>query len=406
MRIYLVDHVIGIFAFDDKGNVIDRLVWEKPAEEMADIALMIERGEYPPEYSSFLERIKEKKPEAVVVETDSLASLASSIGLKAEVKPRHLGAETLRSKIVEYAIEAGFCSSREEYYKLLHEISIAITRKKIREAAEKRDLLAAQGIRAIDDLDKTINLFAARLREWYSLHFPELDDLVREHEDYARVVYEIGLRNNMNVEALKGLGFSEGKAQKIVEAAAESMGADIAEFDLEPIRTLAGITLQLYRLRADIASYIDVVMKEVAPNITALVGPLLGARLISLAGGLDELARMPASTIQVLGAEKALFRALRTGGRPPKHGIIFQYPEIHRSPRWQRGKIARALAGKLAIAARVDAFTGQYIGEQLKEALEKRIEEIKKLYAKPPVRKKETPRPKPKKRGRRQRRRR
>ncbi len=129
-------------------------------------------------------------------------------------------------------------------------------------------------------------------------------------------------------------------------------------------------------------------MKEVAPNITALVGPLLGARLLSLAGGLDELARLPASTIQVLGAEKALFRALRTGGKPPKHGVIFQYPDIHRSPRWQRGKIARALAAKLAIAAKVDAFTGRYIGDVLVQQLRKRIEEIKKLYAKPPVRKK------------------
>ena len=127
-------------------------------------------------------------------------------------------------------------------------------------------------------------------------------------------------------------------------------------------------------------------MKEVAPNVTALVGPLLGARLLSLAGSLEELAKLPASTIQVLGAEKALFRALRTGGKPPKHGVIFQFPEIRRSPRWQRGKIARALATKLAIAARVDYFTGRYIGDELKKKLMERIDEIKKLYPKPPKR--------------------
>ena len=146
-------------------------------------------------------------------------------------------------------------------------------------------------------------------------------------------------------------------------------------------------------------------MLEVAPNIRGLVGPLLGARLISLAGGLSRLARLPASTIQVLGAEKALFRALRTGGRPPKHGVIFQYPAIHRSPRWQRGKIARALAAKLAIAARIDAFTGEYKADELKEELEKRIEEIKTLYAKPPKRprpiSKKPSRGKKRKRGRR-----
>ena len=255
--------------------------------------------------------------------------------------------------------------------------------------AQKRDLLAAQAIRAIDDIDKTTNLFSARLREWYSLHFPELDDLVREHEDFVRIVAELGHRDNITVENLVKLGFSEEKAKKIAEAAKKSMGADFPEFDIRPMQRLAEITLELYRLRRELADYIAHVMKEVAPNITALVGPLLGARLISLAGSLEELAFLPASTIQVLGAEKALFRALRTGGKPPKHGVIFQYPDIHRSPRWQRGKIARALAAKLAIAAKVDYFTGRFIGDKLKEALRRRIEEIKKLYAKPPKRKKE-----------------
>lgn len=108
---------------------------------------------------------------------------------------------------------------------------------------------------------------------------------------------------------------------------------------------------------------------------------------MSLAGGLKELAMMPASTIQVLGAEKALFRHLRTGAKPPKHGVIFQYPAINRSPWWQRGKIARALAGKLAIAARVDYFSGEYIGEELKKELEQRIQEIKEKYPNPPKRK-------------------
>ena len=280
---------------------------------------------------------------------------------------------------------------------------IELTRRKLRKAAEKRDLLAVQAIRAIDDIDKTINLFVARLREWYSLHFPELDDLVREHPDYVKIVAQLGHRDNITKEALVKLGFSEGKAERIVEAAKKSIGADLSDFDIAKIQTLASIIAELYRLRNELTEYIENVMKEVAPNITALVGPLLGARLLSLAGSLEDLARLPASTIQVLGAEKALFRALRTGGKPPKHGVIFQFPAIHRSPRWQRGKIARALAAKLAIAAKVDYFTGRFIGDKLKEELEKRIEEIKKLYAKPPARKREErPRGKPRrKRGRR-----
>jgi nucleolar protein 56 len=128
----------------------------------------------------------------------------------------------------------------------------------------------------------------------------------------------------------------------------------------------------------------DSLMEEVAPNIKAIVGSLLGARLIALTGGLANLARMPASTIQVLGAEKALFRSLKTGTRPPKHGIIFQHTLIHEAKRWQRGKMARAIAGKLAIAARTDAYSSKYIGDGLKASLDRRITEIQQKYAEPP----------------------
>ncbi|MEM3490627.1 MAG: C/D box methylation guide ribonucleoprotein complex aNOP56 subunit, partial [Fervidicoccaceae archaeon] len=187
-------------------------------------------------------------------------------------------------------------------------------------------------------------------------------------------------------ENLLRLGISQDKVEKIESAAKESIGADLSDFDIKPVQTLARMAWDIYTLRQELADYIDGVMKEVAPNITALVGSLLGARLISLAGSLESLARLPASTIQVLGAEKALFRSLKTGTKPPKHGIIFQYPEIHKAPRWQRGKMARTLAAKLAIAAKVDAFTGRWIGDKLVEDLTRRIEEIKKLYAKPPLR--------------------
>jgi len=120
--------------------------------------------------------------------------------------------------------------------------------------------------------------------------------------------------------------------------------------------------------------------------MSSLVGPMLSARLISIAGGLENLAKMPASTVQVLGAEKALFRSLKTGARPPKHGVIFQYGAIHQSPRWQRGKIARALSGKLSIAARLDYFGGEFKGEVLRGQLEKKIKEISEKYGAPPAR--------------------
>jgi nucleolar protein 56 len=142
--------------------------------------------------------------------------------------------------------------------------------------------------------------------------------------------------------------------------------------------------LELYNVRQSLEKHVDIVMEEVAPNTKTIAGSLLGARLIAIAGGLVNLAKLPASTMQVLGAEKALFRALKTKARPPKHGIIFQHPLIHDAKRWQRGKIARALAGKLSIAARVDAFKGKYAGDELKADLDKRVEEIKERYDKAP----------------------
>jgi nucleolar protein 56 len=404
MRVYIIDHVTGAYALDEKKDLVAYEHGPKTLDDMVEEALKVERGEPTAALLRLLDKLKEKGIKQVVVEHAEVAKHVSARGFEVAVEPANEVARWFRANIVDVLTSTGFVKDAEEYYKMMHELMLEMTRRKLRRVAQKRDLLAAQAIRAIDDIDKTTNLFSARLREWYSLHFPELDDLVREHEDFVRIVAELGHRDNITVENLVKLGFSEEKAKKIAEAAKKSMGADFPEFDIKPMQRLAEITLELYRLRRELADYIAHVMKEVAPNITALVGPLLGARLISLAGSLEELAFLPASTIQVLGAEKALFRALRTGGKPPKHGVIFQYPDIHRSPRWQRGKIARALAAKLAIAAKVDYFTGRFIGDKLREALRRRIEEIKKLYAKPPKKKKEvkpTP-PKPaKKRPRR-----
>ena len=128
-------------------------------------------------------------------------------------------------------------------------------------------------------------------------------------------------------------------------------------------------------------------MEEVAPNITAITGPVIGARLLALTGGLQRLARVSSSTIQLLGAEKALFRHLRDGELPPKHGVIFQHPFIHNAPYWQRGKIARVLAGKISIAAKLDYNSNKFMGDELTTDLNRRVEEIKKKYPNAPVKK-------------------
>jgi nucleolar protein 56 len=186
----------------------------------------------------------------------------------------------------------------------------------------------------------------------------------------------LGDRENFTEKMLEKEGIPSSKIKVIVRLAETSMGANLSQTDLLHIQSLCENILNQYRLREKLEHYLEKIMKEVAPNIEAIIGPLLGARLIALAGGLTNLAKMPSSTIQVLGAEKALFRSLKTGTPPPKHGIIFQHTLLHEAKKKQRGKIARAMAGKLAIAARADAFGSRFIGEQLKTSLEKRIEEI------------------------------
>ncbi len=387
-ELYLAFTPLSAFLLDGEGKVRAHHKWgsEDPSA-IAELLHSLEEGRLPGELEGFLKE-KVGGEDRLIVEDDDLArDIRARLGVNVDVKPAHEVFRAFRAGLLEVVGET-LGVSEEEYYSKLRDVALALARRKVRKAAEKRDLFIAQAINALDDINKTINLFASRVREWYSLHFPELNDLVEDHEDYLKIVTFIGARSDIDEEKLREIGIDEETAKKIISAAKESMGADITDFDLEAIRQISRIGLELYEARRNLEKYIDEAMLEVAPNVRGLVGPLLGARLIALAGGIKKLAMLPASTIQVLGAEKALFRFLRYGSRPPKHGVIFQYPAIYRSPKWQRGKIARALAAKLAIAARIDAFSGEYKADQLKEELEKRIEEIKKIYAKPPVKKK------------------
>lgn len=383
-KVYLAESILGLYAYDEEGKLVVSKPSPRRLDDLVEYVISLERGEETPLHSEILNEIKEMGFKEVVVETLNTAGIVSKYGLTPVVESNHLGCRLLRENTAKIAVETGFAKDEEDYYVKLHETMLEATRRKLRKEAQKRDLLAVQSIRAIDDIDKTINLFVARLREWYSIHFPELDEEVEDHEKYVKIVYEIGDRSSFTIDKLLEIGFDKGKAESIVSKTKTSIGAELSDFDINNIKTLAGIIIQLYELKKTLENYADAVMKEVAPNITILVGPKLGARLLSLAGGLEELAKSPASTIQVLGAEKALFRALRTGSRPPKHGVIFQWPFIHKSPKWQRGKIARALATKLSIAAKIDYFTGRIVGDKLLEDLKKRIEEIKTLYPKPP----------------------
>lgn len=403
-RLYVLIDITGVIGFNENNDVEVIVPFAQDFDEAVDEIMWIEREEVVPPLKQFAEEIKNKY-DKVIVDSEKVSRILYKSGINnVEVSSSKEVFKKAKLSFPNMLAEKGVITSTQEFWEYRQKFATELIRRHLRIFAKKRDLLAAQAIRAIDDLDKTYNLFAIRTREWYSVHFPELDQLIPDHQLFLELVEKLGVRENFTNENLVEFGISRDKALIIEEKAKNSIGADLSDFDIKPIQTLARMANEMYELRQELVKYIDAVMREVAPNVTALVGSLLGARLISLAGSLEDLAKLPASTIQVLGAEKALFRALRFGGRPPKHGVIFQFPDINKSPRWQRGKIARALAGKLAIAAKVDAYTGRFIGDKLLEDLHKRIEEIKKLYAKPPPRKETLPSPiekrKPKKEGR------
>jgi len=381
----IVECSLGILAFDEENRLVDKVLFPRKPQLVAKTLMKIEAGKIVDELAELINKLKKGGYETFVFENASLAKEAQeNLGIKAEVSKPSRAGEVLRSGMERFAVETGFVTDTEEFSLWTRNLAMEMAKLRVKRAVEKRDLLIAQAIQTLDDLDKTINLFMGRVREWYGIHFPELDRLLDKHETYARLVLKLGSRENFTTEELEKEEIPKAKAEQVTKAAKTSMGADLTDTDLTQIQDLCQKVISLYQLRQTLEDYVDKAMEEVAPNTKAMVGSLLGARLIAIAGGLSNLARRPASTIQVLGAEKALFRSLKTGARPPKHGIIFQHTYLHEAKKWQRGKIARALAGKLAIAARTDAFGGRHIGEELKADLEKRIEEIREKYVEPP----------------------
>ncbi len=393
MKSIIIQFPYGVAAFDDKNGLVEKVLFPKKPQAASRSLIKTEAGKMSDEIFSLISLLKNAGYDIFIFEHANLAEETQrKMNVTVEVaKPAE--AEVLRSHMNEVAVESGFVKDEQDLSLWNRNVSLELAKLRIKGASEKRDLIVAQGIQTLDDLDRTVNLFVGRLREWYGVYFPELDRLIEKHETYSRLVMNLGDRESYTTEALEKENIPKERAALVAKAAESSMGADIAERDLQQIQELAKNVLSFYELRKNMDNYVDRTMEEMAPNVRAVAGALLGARLIALAGSLQTLAMRPASTIQVLGAEKALFRSLKTGARPPKHGLIFQHTLLHDAKRWQRGKIARVIAGKLAIAARADAFGGHFIGDKLKADINKRLEEIHEKYKEPPPPKEPKPRP-------------
>ncbi|KAJ0411720.1 hypothetical protein ATCC90586_002104 [Pythium insidiosum] len=253
------------------------------------------------------------------------------------------------------------------------------SRAKVKFNVNRADNMIIQAIALLDQMDKDINTFAMRVREWYSWHFPELVKIVNDNYVYARCASYIKNRASFGEEQLDGLKsivLDEDKAQQILHAARTSMGMDISEIDMINIDNFTTRLIKLAEYRRQLHEYLVSKMATVAPNLAALIGESVGARLISHAGSLTNLAKCPASTVQILGAEKALFRALKTRGNTPKYGLLFHSSFIGRAAAKNKGRISRYLANKCAIASRIDSFidepTTKY-GDMMREQVEERL---------------------------------
>lgn len=256
----------------------------------------------------------------------------------------------------------------------------ALARNNIKFDEKKNDKAVINSFSLLDQMEKNLNTFVMRIKESYGWHFPELVKIVSDNETYVKLVKFIGNKENLknvNLEEISEIVKDGELVNKILERYKSSMGNDLNEIDEESLTTFADYILNHYNYKRDLQSYLKAEMTKIAPNLTSLLGESIGAKLLTHAGGLNNLSKLPSSTIQILGAEKALFRAIKKKGDTPKYGLLFNSTFISRADTKNKGKISRMLANKCALASRLDNFLvkpTQRFGERFRDQLNERID--------------------------------
>ena len=366
---------LGIGVFEDE-KFLKAFPFSEPVEDY----VFVKKGE---SRLSDLAKFLSDVEKGIEVNDKALLSILKKKSINVQLMSEEDSAkiQSSKPKILE---TVGFAKDENDAMSKLREFAISLSSSKVSEVSESPDLHITQAINALDETDKIINTLSSLLREWYGLHFPELDNIIDSINGYSQIVLK-GTRDKLSKKIFEDAGFPESKVEMLTLVTEKSRGGDISDANLSIVQTLAKQILELFELRKHLEEHVETEMKNIAPNLSAILGTAVGARILARAGSLTRLAKMPASTIQVLGAEKALFRSLKTGSQPPKHGLLFQHASVHAAPRWQRGKIARAVAGKAAIASRVD-YHGAGLNSMLLEKLNVRVDEIGKKYVEPPIR--------------------
>ncbi len=333
----------------------------KTAITALENANSISEGIVPQDLAVFLDGAISSKSKCVLGVADP--KLSSALGERLGIKTTYLGdvPEIIRGiRFHFHHLVKGFTATSAGVAQL--GLGHSYSRAKVKFNVNRVDNMIIQSIALLDQLDKDVNTFSMRIREWYSYHFPELAKIVTENYKYAKVAQYIKDRKSLtadSVEELEEILMDSQAAQAIVDASKMSMGMDISPIDLINIEMFATRVVKLSEYRKNLATYLHKKMESVAPNLQVLIGDQVGARLISHAGSLTNLAKYPASTVQILGAEKALFRALKARTNTPKYGLLYHSSFIGRAGLKNKGRISRFLANKCSIASRIDCFLGK-----------------------------------------------
>jgi nucleolar protein 56 len=352
MKAFLVTTIIGCFGVDESKNIVVFKPFPKDPKKIAEKIVLAER--------EMIEEEKQVFDELKAKGFDEIVFNLKKPNVKAE--PGNYAEEFVKNNLRKLAVEKNFVKDEAEFNKLLVSINVELTKEKIKKTFQ-RDKLIIQANNALEELDKIINILVERLREFYSFHFPELDKEISNHEKFAKIVEKFGSRDKIEEPKLK-------------ELARASVGVDFTTEDIKVSQDLASEILNLFKLREKIKSYLEKNLAEIAPNFTELATPQIAAKLMARAGGLEKLAKMASSTIQLIGAERSLFKFLRGKGKGPRFGIIAIHPLVQNSPEKLKGRVARVLAAKLSVAAKIDYFSKEYKADQLKKELTERVKEI------------------------------
>ena len=370
MEFYITQCIAGFIAFDKNLQIANYKLFKE--EDIVSNLIKIEENEILDEEIELINELS--SPEAydeessnefkIIIETTKRKSQYKDLEAyeNIEVKTPNKGGEYLRENLENVLEEIGFSKNQEETIEIYKKLAIY----KIKKSSQEEDKLLIQAINSVDDIDESISKLVERIRDWYTIYFPEMDT-ISNNETYIKLIAESENREDI-LENFK---------EHFSEDIEESTGADIEDADLEMLKSFAESIYSLQKSRKELETYIDSKMESIAPNLRDLLGATLGAKLIAHIGSIKRLATYPASVIQIMGAEKAIFRHLKTGERPPKHGLIFQHPSVRGAKWWNRGKVARNLALKITLAVRKDVFSGEY-DPSIAEDYLKKVERIEK----------------------------